>query len=302
MFQPAENGHAQSRILRQYGSQSHAPDFHFQNKYKKQTQRNVGDIHEYGNPHRNFGMLHPDEPAFEGIQTQDGGRCPDADVEILCGHGLHLGTSVHTDKSQQTDGILQQQQQKRGRQSDTQGTGQYMHAFLLFSSSVRLSGKTAGSHTEKSEIPVYHIEDHRTQGNGSDIHFGTHVPYNSQIDHPQQGDGQCGDDVRNGESEDFPVHTESGNVLASAGLSMSSSNSSTKMNYVLNVDTSDYPIDSFSSVSDDKKADLAATIAHEMTHLVMYDTVTSSMLDGRTTSFPDWFVEGMAQTSSGDNH
>lgn len=92
-----------------------------------------------------------------------------------------------------------------------------------------------------------------------------------------------------------------GNVLASAGLSMSSSNSSTKMNYVLNVDTSDYPIDSFSSVSDDKKADLAATIAHEMTHLVMYDTVTSSMLDGRTTSFPDWFVEGMAQTSSGDN-
>ena len=63
------------------------------------------------------------------------------------------------------------------------------------------------------------------------------------------------------------------------------------------IDTKDYPIDSFSIMPDAKKADLAAVISHEMTHLVMYDTVT----DGMFGAFPDWFVEGMAQTTSGDN-
>ncbi len=92
-----------------------------------------------------------------------------------------------------------------------------------------------------------------------------------------------------------------GNTLASAALSMQGSSNYTLMGYTLNIDSSDYPLNSFSSMSADKKADLAATIAHEMTHLVMYDTVTNGMLSGRTGSFPKWFVEGMAQTSSGDN-
>lgn len=90
-------------------------------------------------------------------------------------------------------------------------------------------------------------------------------------------------------------------TLASAALRMSSSSSNTLMGYTLNIDSSDYPLNSFSSMSADKKADLAATIAHEMTHLVMYDTVTNGMLPGSGSSFPKWFVEGMAQTSSGDN-
>ncbi len=93
----------------------------------------------------------------------------------------------------------------------------------------------------------------------------------------------------------------SGSVLASAALSMSATNSYTLMSYTMNVDTADYGLNQFASMSDDKKADLAATISHEMTHLIMYDTVTNGMLSGRTTSFPKWFVEGMAQTSSGDN-
>lgn len=91
----------------------------------------------------------------------------------------------------------------------------------------------------------------------------------------------------------------SGNVAAYASLAMSSSNGNTIMSYKMKIDTSDYPINSFPSYSDAKKADLAAVIAHEMTHLVMYDTVTNKMLGSN--SFPEWFIEGMAQTSSGDN-
>lgn len=88
-----------------------------------------------------------------------------------------------------------------------------------------------------------------------------------------------------------------GGMLATANLSMSSLGDDSVMSYKMWVDTKDYPIDSFDSKSDAEKADLAAVVAHEMTHLVMYDTVTKGMLGG----LPDWFVEGMAQTSSGDN-
>ena len=89
---------------------------------------------------------------------------------------------------------------------------------------------------------------------------------------------------------------DSGNVLATASLKMSAGSDSTMMQYSMFVDTIDYPISEFATMSDAKKADLAATIAHEMTHLVMYDTLT----DGMVGTFPKWFVEGAAQTSSGD--
>lgn len=46
--------------------------------------------------------------------------------------------------------------------------------------------------------------------------------------------------------------------------------------------------------------DLATTIAHEMTHAVMFDTVTNGMLGSSGgDSFPLWFVEGVAQSVGG---
>ena len=92
-----------------------------------------------------------------------------------------------------------------------------------------------------------------------------------------------------------------GNIAAYAQLSISSNSTSAVTTYTMKIDTSDYPIDGFEAATAAEKADLAAVIAHEMTHLVMYDTLTDGMLSGRTTSFPKWFTEGCAQTSSGDN-
>ena len=91
-----------------------------------------------------------------------------------------------------------------------------------------------------------------------------------------------------------------GNVLASAILSYSSATysdgkSTVMMTYKMNVDTSDFNISNYD------KGELATTVAHEMTHLVMYDTLTTGMFSGTAVTFPSWFVEGMAQTSSGDN-
>lgn len=46
--------------------------------------------------------------------------------------------------------------------------------------------------------------------------------------------------------------------------------------------------------------DLATTIAHEMTHAVMFDGVTNGMLGTHgADSFPSWFVEGTAQAVGG---
>ncbi len=92
----------------------------------------------------------------------------------------------------------------------------------------------------------------------------------------------------------------SGSIAATASLSISSQNDNTMMSFRLHIDTSDYSISGFDDYSEDKKNELAAVIAHEMTHLMMFDTVTDGMLKGNVSSFPTWFVEGMAQTSSGD--
>ena len=88
------------------------------------------------------------------------------------------------------------------------------------------------------------------------------------------------------------------NTLASAQLSMRYTSEWTQMTYTMNIDSSDYNPASFYTMSDAQKADLAATIAHEMTHLIMQDTLTGGMIGNNR--FPTWFIEGTAQTSSGD--
>lgn len=81
----------------------------------------------------------------------------------------------------------------------------------------------------------------------------------------------------------------SGGTLASAALSMSWSGTQTAMTYTLNVDTSDYDITNYNT------GELSATLAHEMTHLIMQDTLTSGMIGKNSKPYPLWFVEGMAQ-------
>ena len=63
----------------------------------------------------------------------------------------------------------------------------------------------------------------------------------------------------------------------------------TQMTYTMNIDSSDYNPASFSTMSDTQKADFAATIAHEMTHLIMQDTLTGGMIDANR--FPTWFID-----------
>ena len=91
------------------------------------------------------------------------------------------------------------------------------------------------------------------------------------------------------------------NTLAYASLNMGWNDDASVMTYTMKVDTSDYNPSAFGSMTSQQKADLAGVIAHEMTHLFMFDTLTDGMLNGSGNKFPLWFIEGAAQTSSGDN-
>ncbi len=92
-----------------------------------------------------------------------------------------------------------------------------------------------------------------------------------------------------------------GGTLAQAWFGFASGSSTTNTTYWMKVDTADYNESNFASMTDAQKADLAAVIAHEMTHLVMDDTLTDGMKPSAVNPYPKWFKEGAAQASSGDN-
>ena len=92
-----------------------------------------------------------------------------------------------------------------------------------------------------------------------------------------------------------------GGTLAQAWFGFGTAGDSTIMNYWMKVDTADYSAANFADMTAAEKADLAAVIAHEMTHLVMDDTLTDGMAPGAVNPYPKWFKEGAAQTASGDN-
>lgn len=92
-----------------------------------------------------------------------------------------------------------------------------------------------------------------------------------------------------------------GGVLASAAwVTGTYGDGSKDIYYTLNIDKTDYDYSNFDSWTDAQKADLNATIAHEMTHLVMMDTLNSKFMGSDT--FPQWLIEGAAQTASGDGN
>ncbi len=96
------------------------------------------------------------------------------------------------------------------------------------------------------------------------------------------------------------------NTLALAKMQISTGGGNTTSGYMMRVDTTDFvPEEIFGGSMDEmakmeKLAKLGSTVAHEMTHLFMYDTMPSAMLRGNVNSLPEWFVEGVAQTTSGD--
>lgn len=91
------------------------------------------------------------------------------------------------------------------------------------------------------------------------------------------------------------------NTLASVAASYSWGTLGSNMTYTLNVDTSDYKLNGPYTAAEESA--LASTIAHEMVHALMDDVNTVGMfgISPESSRYPGWFIEGTAQTASGDN-
>ncbi|GAB6168372.1 hypothetical protein JCM1393_08320 [Clostridium carnis] len=109
------------------------------------------------------------------------------------------------------------------------------------------------------------------------------------------------------------IYTDaSTNTLASVGVGYSKysdgSVATNLLTYTLSVNTNTLKFidnDLKKDLTDDSRRNLESTIAHEMMHALMDESVTNGMIgvsNGKldsTNVFPGWFKEGMAQTASG---
>lgn len=68
------------------------------------------------------------------------------------------------------------------------------HRLIEAARSIGLCRKSAGTHAEKTKIPVDKIEYLRSYGDGSDMRL-TETTDDSGVDHTQEGYGNVGDDI-----------------------------------------------------------------------------------------------------------
>lgn len=101
---------------------------------------------------------------------------------------------------------------------------------------------------------------------------------------------------------------ESGNTLASVTSGLEGTLQNMTMTYKLFVNMTSLKYDSNGKLTSQSREELENTIIHEMMHAMMFETLTNGMfgyepsigaMDEDQYSFPDWFVEGMAQTAAG---
>lgn len=88
------------------------------------------------------------------------------------------------------------------------------------------------------------------------------------------------------------------NPGSTALASVTSGKSGNSLSYKLTVNMATLlPLDANGNLTDAARNELEVTIVHEMMHAFMFEATTPGMFGGD--SFPDWFIEGMAQTAAG---
>ena len=98
----------------------------------------------------------------------------------------------------------------------------------------------------------------------------------------------------------------SSNVLASASVTLvSTSTGLYGAQYMLSINLAKLDMDTEGNLTEDGRTELEATVLHEMIHAFMYEATTNGALgivdkkSDTSVKYPNWFMEGMAQTLSG---
>ena len=172
-----------------------------------EAHKHVHAVHDQVRDHRADAVLHSDEPAFEGHQTQCRRRCPYAYEEIAGRQLLHLRSTVDDKESGLDEYPLDGDQGKGACHSDSDRSGEYPRTFLPVPSSERLGRQSAGADAQKAEIPVEQVEEHGTDGDASDHgrRLSVKMAGHGNVHHSYDRDGDVGQNARNGQFKYFLV-------------------------------------------------------------------------------------------------
>ena len=104
-------------------------------------------------------------------------------------------------------GVAQQNEKQGQHDGHGHGTDEDVGTFAQVAGSVGLCRDAARSHAQETARPVYHVEYRRSDADGAYCGGTVAQPARyRRIDHAQQGDGDVGYDVWDGESQYSPVH------------------------------------------------------------------------------------------------
>ena len=181
---PEADGQQQPGILCREGAQGHSLHLQVQLEDEEQAGTDVHQVLQDGYQHGVAGVLHPDEPPDEAVQSQGGGSPPDADMEVAGGQLLHFRAGLHEVEGRQADGCLQHDERHGQQEAEAHRAQQDAGGFGEVLLSVSLGGQSAGPHAQESEDPVNHAEQHAAHGNGTDVGGGAQMADNADIHQP----------------------------------------------------------------------------------------------------------------------
>ena len=90
---------------------------------------------------------------------------------------------------------LKHNKQQSYKQGYAHCTHKHPHRFGKVASAISLSGKTAGTHTQKTKVPINKIKYTRTNGNAGNM-IERQMAHYSHIHHTQKRNGDIGNYIR----------------------------------------------------------------------------------------------------------
>ena len=109
-----------------------------------------------------------------------------------------LRSAVHHKEGGLYEHPLHRDQKQCAGKGDAEGPGQDTGTFLTVSPAIGLGRKSAGTDTQKAEVPVQKVEKHRPDGDASDHDSRTAVKMacHSYVHHTDQRNGDVGQNAR----------------------------------------------------------------------------------------------------------
>ncbi|MPM62840.1 hypothetical protein SDC9_109718 [bioreactor metagenome] len=158
----------QSNILCCQCAKGYSGDSHIEPQGKEYACQKVcyidGNIHH----HWTYGVLHPDEPAFEN-EERKGCRCsPDSDVKVCSGKLFGGGGCVYNQKGCLEVYYLDNPNEQSCRESCSQRLYEHPECITEIPPSVGLCCQTSCPNPQEPHVPVEEVKQHRGNSDGSD--------------------------------------------------------------------------------------------------------------------------------------